>query len=192
MAGLGLILAIYSLAIPVMRSIFSRRIKKLKTRILKRDEILEKMSKNRKNTQLPLQYSDIQKDIELIEKLPYHLDIGYILSGTLFAISLLFPLFNITFPTNTFFNMMTEISTLMFGFGVISFLAVWYLMFIEFRTYTTEEFEKIKEEWQTKEEKEKIIFSGKRKDTLSDKVITLKRDSDGILRGYDKFGVRKI
>ena len=187
--GFGLVIAIYTLTIPKMKDILNRRTRKLRDLIKQREEIFEAMREDKRSTTLTAKYQSVQRNIKSLEKLPFHLDIGYYLSATLFAISLLVPLFTITFPTIKYSGLLLVVSFMYFSTGIIIFLALWFILFIELRNYAMEEFEKVKEE---SEKKEKVIFGGKIKETLSDKIITLRRDSDGVLRGYDKNGKRKI
>ena len=151
MVGLGLILYIYSIAMPIIRNLLLRRTDKLKMLIRKRDEILEKMKIDKKNTQLTSENKTTQENIEATEQLPFHLDLGYIFSGTFFAGSLILSLLKITNPDSVYIAQLAEFSLLLFVLGITFFLVVWYLMFVEFRTYINEEFQKVKEEAQDKE-----------------------------------------
>ncbi len=151
MVGLGLVIAIYSLTAPLMKNMLTRRTNKLKELIDRRDDILEQMNNEKNNTKLTKEYRNIQDNVKLAEKLPFHLDLGYILAGGFFSVSLVLPILTLTDPQNQYFSNLSNFATGFFIYGVISFLIVWYLMFIEFRTYALEEFQKIKDEAKEKE-----------------------------------------
>lgn len=163
MVGLGLVIAVYTLNNPMMQDILNRRMKKLELLIIKRDNLIRKISEDRSNQILTKGLGSVQEDIKRTERLPYHLDWGYQISGVTFFLSLLFPILKIIYPIMLsepnandlivrFIVGMADMSIIFFVFGVFSFLILWFLLFVEFRSYATEKFEKIKEE--IKERKE--------------------------------------
>lgn len=159
MVGLGLILAIYTLTLPMLKNMLKRRTEKLKQLIENRERLFEKMKNDKSDTKLTREYKLLQEDIRLTEKLPFHLDLGYIFTGTCFAISLLLPLLRIMFESSSYLYSLAQGAIIFFVFGVIFFILVWYLMFIEMRTFATEEFQKVKEESEKKESTG--VFKGK-------------------------------
>ena len=157
MVGLGLILAIYTLTLPMLANMLKRRTIKLKQLIEEREKLFDKMKGNKNDTKLTIQYRTLQDNIRITEKLPFHLDLGYIFTGTFFALSLILPLLKIIFPDNVYISSLTDSAVTFFVFGIASFLLVWYLMFIEIRTFATEEFQKVKDNAQDKDEEVKEL-----------------------------------
>ena len=149
MVGLTLIIAVYSITMPRMKDVFNRQVRKLKAFVVRQTEIIEKLRRDKDNETLASDLQTIQQDIKRIKKLPFHLDLGYQISGLSFAGALITPLLKLLFPDDKVISLMAEGMVIYFIVGIISFLIVWFMVFIEFRSYATEEFQKALRQWKS-------------------------------------------
>lgn len=157
MVGLGLIIAIYAISSPTISTILSRRRLKLERLIKKRDELFILMEGHKSDEKITSDYSQIQKQIRLIRKVPFHLDFGYSLAASSFALSLLIPLATVL-SSSTQSNLFDNLGLVYFLVGVFSMVSLWFATLSDFRTHIKEEFDKISDESASEEKSNKVLM----------------------------------
>src|SRR3989344_3046180 len=137
MVGLAITLSLYSFILPHIREVFQTQTIKLR----KANEDLEKISikfsnlvKNRKFDQNTFQeLIKSSEDVSKQDDVKFRYSWGFLITGVLFSISLLFPLANIFLVGDTglikFIKEATQISPLFLMGGVIALVIIWFLVF---------------------------------------------------------------
>lgn len=151
MIGLGLLIAIYTISSPRITEILKRRKLKLSMLVKERENIFLAMKNNKSDEKLTNRYKEIQKKIKNCRNVPFHLDLGYNMSASFFAISLIIPIL-------IFFDFIPKdvvnLSMWYFIFGIIILLWIWFAMFAEYRLYINKEFDKVSEKSEDIEKEE--------------------------------------
>ena len=97
LVGLGLVIGLYAIVNQSIEELIERRFKKLKGLRDKRDAVFDRLRNDKENEGLILEYNQLQEQIKILSKLPYHYDYGYMLSGIAFIITLIFPYISLYF-----------------------------------------------------------------------------------------------
>jgi len=148
--GLGLLIAIYTLIYPKLEKILEKQRKEYNEKV---EQLREKANKFGKGTLDEIK--NITEELSDIRRIPFHLDMGILLTSIFFIAAALSSLFNLFFNTTGFFRDLFEASYIYLFFGIILFIIIWYNIFSTLRTFITEKFEEDIEKGEILEEEVK-------------------------------------
>lgn len=152
LVGLGLVIALFAIIQSSLDELVTRRGNVLEKAISFRDDLYTRLGKNQKDEKVADDYDDARNKVNILAKLPYHFNFGYIISGLFFTICIT-PSYLYLYlqSSNSIIITLTNLSPLFLLFGLINFIYVWFRTIIDLRNLTLEKFDKLQEKEENKD-----------------------------------------
>jgi hypothetical protein len=164
--ALSIIIALYAIVMDKVEDLIERRVNELKRLRPKRDQTLERLNKDKENEEIAEKYNSIIKQINDLISVPYQYNWGYMFSGILFALVLIFSFIEVYIMRleSTSWEPFVIYAPYFLLIGLINFVYVWFRTMIDLRNLTLTKFDEIESEEILQEEKiaEKKIRSKKK------------------------------